>query len=551
LLRFSKVDLNQECYSGYSFQHNQMRYAQSDSQGLWNKAPIAALAVYLLWACILGFRSPGMNYDEAVFLNGAVQVLQSGQEPSFAHDPWSWGTAFGRRWPIMVLPYAGALREYLALIPFGIFGPNYYTARGLMALLGAFGIWGVSILVRSQFGIEAAALVSWILAVHPAYLALTIYDQGGVAEWMVPQAVFAIALAHYLKTRTSLAAFWLGAAMGFGAWSRANFVWLLGSALLAGMIVLRKRMLIRGRDLAILVIGGILGGAPLLWYEIQSHGATLAFRSTNSQSLLSLAGHRFNLLSQTFLYDSEHRAIWTEFPMPLWQKVFFSSLVVVALLVCLTGPEIRKPARMAALIFLALLACMLSSRLNISDHHLIALVPIAALLVVVTGQECCRRWPASRRLAAAIAGIYLVSALYWNVTAARQTRLTGGIGIWSNAIDSVRSYLQQNYPGRRIKVLDWGFQNSLFVLSNAKLATTELFWGATVEGSGLGKLWKDEIAPGDVYLLHAPSLAQFPEAAQGLSRALTASALAVRRAQFTQNSGAGYAEVIEIVASSR
>ena len=43
--------------------------------------------------------------------------------------------------------------------------------------------------------------------------------------------------------------------------------------------------------------------------------------------------------------------------------------------------ERREQLRAAALVlplFLFLLACMLFSRLNISDHHLIALVPIAA-----------------------------------------------------------------------------------------------------------------------------------------------------------------------------
>jgi hypothetical protein len=527
-----------------------MSAAQFNSQWLWNKGPIAALAVYLLCACILGFRSPGLDYDEAIFFNGAVQVLNSGQEPTFAHDPWSWGTAFRRRWPIMVLPYVGAVREYLALVPFAIFGPNYYTARILTALLGAFGIWGMSVLIRSQFGIQAAVIVSWILAVHPAYLALTVYDQGGVAEWMVPLALLSIAFAKYMSTGTALGAFWAGAAMGFGVWSRANIAWLLGSVLLAGVIVLGKRILIPWRDLAGMAMGGIIGGAALLWYEIRSRGATFAFmRSTNQESLLSLAGHRFLLMSQTFLYDSEHRYMWGGRALPLWQTLLFSSVVVFALGVCLLGSGIRKPARMAAVIFVALLACMLSSRLNISDHHLIALVPIAALLVVVAAQECCRRWPIARVVAGAIAVIYFTSALYWNLTAARQMRLTGGVGIWSNAIDSVCGYLQKSYPGRRIKVLDWGFQNSFFVLSNAKLASTEIFWGATVERSGSGKLWSDEVTPGDIYVLHSPGLVQFPEAGQGLARALTASALPVRRTEFRQNSGAGYAEVLEIVAS--
>ena len=76
-----------------------------------------------------------MYYDEAIFLNGAVQVLSSGQEPSFAHDPWSWVTILGRRWPIMVMPYIGPMRDYLALLPFSLFGPNYLSAPSDLRVL--------------------------------------------------------------------------------------------------------------------------------------------------------------------------------------------------------------------------------------------------------------------------------------------------------------------------------------------------------------------------------------------------------------------------------
>src|SRR5262249_28926391 len=161
------------------------------------------------------------------------------QEPTFAHDPWSWLTLFGRRWPVMVLPYVGAIRDYLALMPFAIFGPSYYSARIPTALVGAFGIWSLSILARDQIGAKAAALVSLVLSIPPAYLALSIFDLGA-AEWIIPFGVLSITSARFLRSPTARRAFWLGVAMGFGLWSRANIAWLLGSAILAAAIVLRK-----------------------------------------------------------------------------------------------------------------------------------------------------------------------------------------------------------------------------------------------------------------------------------------------------------------------
>src|SRR3954468_5207147 len=114
-----------------------MNPAERDSVP-WNIARHAAIVLFLLCACGLGFRSPGLHYDEAIFLNGAIHA-GSTQEPPFTHDPSSWVTILGRRWPIMVLPYVGPLRSYLALAPFALFGANYYMARILTTLLGALG----------------------------------------------------------------------------------------------------------------------------------------------------------------------------------------------------------------------------------------------------------------------------------------------------------------------------------------------------------------------------------------------------------------------------
>src|SRR5204862_7639329 len=98
-------------------------------------------------------------------------------------------------------------------------------------------------------------------------------------------------------------------------------------------------------------------------------------------------------------------------PLPMWQALLFSSVIATSLYVCLRS--LGAFGRVAALTFLFMLGCMLLSRLNIAEHHLIALVPIAAILVVIASQYVCRRWRSARYLIAAIAVIYLVSALHW------------------------------------------------------------------------------------------------------------------------------------------
>jgi hypothetical protein len=114
---------------------------------LWNRARLGAAAAFVLCAFLLGFRSPGLSHDEAAGLTGAVRMLTPGQA-SFPHDPASGFTFAGRWWPLMATPDRGPLRGYLSLLPFAAYGANYSTVRLLAALLGAFGIWGFSILTR-------------------------------------------------------------------------------------------------------------------------------------------------------------------------------------------------------------------------------------------------------------------------------------------------------------------------------------------------------------------------------------------------------------------
>jgi len=530
-----------------------MNSAPPDVDRLWNRARIAAIAVYLLSALGLGLQSPGMHYDEAIYFNSAVHLLTSRQPPPFAIQPWSWITVADRQWPIMVLPYAGPLRSYLALGPFAMFGANNWSARMVTVFMGALGIWGFSVLIRDQLNPAAGALTAALLAVNPAYLSSTIYDLGAVTEWMAPFGLASVALASYLRRKTAYAAFWLGLAIGTAVWTRANLVWLFAAIALSGILVLGKQMFLPLREILALCAGGLLGLAPLLWYEIRSGGGTFAFMqfTRNEKPLSFLLQKRAGMFAQMLLSDSEHRVAWNGPEMPLWQMILFPTLVGIGLWVCLRHDSPKQHIkRMLGLTFVLLATYMFCSRFNIAEHHLIALLPLSVLMVALAAQDSLQRWRIARYPVAIVLVVYLLCATQWNMAAAHRFRSGGGAEAWSDAIHSVSDYLGRNCVGRKIKVLDWGLHNSLFVLSNGKITPSELFWGATVERSGSGKKWTEEIVPGDVYVLHAPELMVFWEATEGFGRALAKSGHSYRSTLFSQKSACPFAEVVEILADA-
>ena len=243
--------------------------------------------------------------------------------------------------------------------------------------------------------------------------------------------------------------------------------------------------------------------------------------------------------------------MWGGPQMPLWQRILFPTVVAVSAYASLYWTVAKKrpapPRRCLALIFLLLFGYMFWSRLYIAEHHLIALLPIATVMVVLTARDSWLRWPIGRYLVVLLAFVYLASAVKWNLMAANEIRLTGGVDAWSNAITSVSSYLQRNCAGRRVKVLDWWLENGLFVLSAGQTVGLELFPGATLEHTGLGKPWTDEIAPGNVYVLRSSELMPVPDARKGFIRAMAMSALPVRRTDFPQKQGSPYAQVFEVL----
>ena len=200
----------------------------------------AAVLVYLVIAGALIAAGPGPNYDEALFQVGAVQMLNSREAPAII-QPSRWLPFAGRSWPVMIMPYAGAASFYLLLPVFAVFGPGLVAARVAVAVLAAFGLWGLGRLVGVATGPKAAAAVVLALAVHPGFLSNTAFNDSGFAYWMAAIGAAGLALRKYLERRTATWAVVVGLACGLGVWTRLNFAWLIGGIVLGVLVAFGRR----------------------------------------------------------------------------------------------------------------------------------------------------------------------------------------------------------------------------------------------------------------------------------------------------------------------
>src|SRR5947209_12704102 len=143
-----------------------------------------ALALYFLSGTTLILLNPGFQYDEALQALGSVHMMNSPAELTLPHDPDTWLCAPGRCFPLMTVRYTGAIKEYLCLPLFMMFGTYAQIVRLVSMLLGAVGIFGIGKLLAQEIGRWPAAVATVAIAVNPSYLDMKVYDNGTVAAVM-------------------------------------------------------------------------------------------------------------------------------------------------------------------------------------------------------------------------------------------------------------------------------------------------------------------------------------------------------------------------------
>jgi hypothetical protein len=346
----------------------------------------------------------------------------------------------------------------------------------------------------------------------------------------------------------------VGACAGFGLWSRANFAWLIAAGALSVLLTFGRKLRIPFAQLGAAMVGGIVGAFPFLVYQVLSRGGTWEATSilSSQDTLRTRLFSRAVLFAESLITDREHRAMWGTATMPAWQQWTFVSILAASCIACLLPLMNRdregaaKPGsqagHLATLTLLFLTAVLFLSRMDIAEHHLVAALPLAVSTVAIACSAT-----RSRVVPIIVAALYVSSAAYWQSAAIRGLATTGGTGPWSDATYELTNVLNRDFAGKEIKILGWGFEHNLYVLSDATLKLRELFWSATDEKSGVGDSWRDEIRKGGVFLVPGPENRQWPDSTAPFLAALDSYPVHLTKSlNVAQRSGATYAQILEI-----
>jgi 4-amino-4-deoxy-L-arabinose transferase-like glycosyltransferase len=394
--------------------------------------------------------------------------------------------------PLMMMSYVGALKSWIYLPVFALFGTGVWSVRVPMLLAGAVGVWLFYLFLRRVAGERAAVAGCALLAVDASYLLTATFDWGPVALQHLLVVGGLVLLARFWQQRQewALAAGFL--VFGLALWDKASAIWSLAGLALGSVAVLPReiRQALTARRGAVAALAFILGAMPLIAYNVRSRAQT--FHDTVARETGGI-GPKARVLMRTadgsllfgWLLDGDAPAPHPSEPHTALERVSAagasltgnpkSNLMLYAfgaalLLAPLASGHDRRAILFALIAMAAIWTQMeLTSNAGAGAHHAILLWPLPQMVIAVSFAAASRRLGrAGKPALAATLAILMTSQLAvlneYRVLMARN----GGAVNWTDAIDSLSSYLW-TAPAREMYCVDWGLLAGLHLLSRGRL----------------------------------------------------------------------------------
>ena len=470
--------------------------------------------------------APGLFYDEAIYGGLPHDFLTGHAGP---HMPGvSTTEIFGGPFPIFVQPYLGALKCWLVIPIFKIFGSTLAVLRGANLFFSATALLIFMVWTWRLLGLAEALLAGLLLAADPAFFFLGVLDWGSLLPSLLCRfGGFLLVLLAWRRQQAgwALAA---GIVLGLGCFNKIDFGVLLAGTALAAACVYGKPFitLVRAQPRIILsaALGFLIGAGPVLAIfrvilqavfssNAPHHPDELAEKLHTWRAMFD-GSYFYRLMDAGGLFDKMYQV-----PAPVWTPFGFVVLSAVLILIADVMVSAKEnPARRTKIflllsgVFVTLGVLILPGAVRI--HHTTLVYPFPHLLVAAAGvalwrhpwKNCLRRRTGCGLLLAWL-GLLVIAQFSAIVRTQHLIRATGGRGWWSNAVMKF-SEATPPQPGLVVSSLDWGFNEQLeFFAAGPRLE--EPFWQAAFGGQP--ELPRD---PNHIYLAHPPAFSLSPLGAQ-------------------------------------
>ena len=521
---------------------------------------------------------PGPNYDEAIEAQPAVQFLQN--LPVEAHRE-AVIHILGKRLPLMIVDYVGALNTYILLIFFKLGGISVPVMRLWPILVWAVILWLTWRLGEKLMGWRAGLLAAMLLAVQPSFI---FFMRQGIYVTNTTIALMLgiwLVLWRWIETAKPHWA-WLAAFMvGLGLWAKFIMLWpVVATALIFPVIWIfrnafgltpapdfRLRSLLSPRVWGPALLAFLIGISPLLLFNLQT-GATLQhFAHTLNKSYYGVENRAYlaNLMerwSQMRHYlRGDH--FWylggISADVMAWPAFLMAFFILLMLFVW----QWRRPRERALIlrglgIYLFFILLLVQTPLTPTAlwyTHLAMFSPVLALAIAMGWEALFRQfrgyWP--HLLAALFVLILSSSGLRADVGYHRALAETGGLADHSDALYRLTDELLARNISSPYAV-DWGFEAPIILISQGRINPVGVFNYEPFDRPNDAFLERIRLLlqdPHTTFLLHAPERTNFPGRREALQALAAEMGVQLERvAVISERSGAPHSEIWGISATS-
>jgi 4-amino-4-deoxy-L-arabinose transferase-like glycosyltransferase len=252
-----------------------------------------ALGLYLFFS-LTYLTLPGPQYDETNFVNAAM-----GKEHA-AFCLWE-PEIFGRRLPLMIMSYIGAVKPALYAPIFKLFGGNATTVRLPVVVVGFFTLLISYALFRRMFDRRTAVISLLLFATDPTFIFGNKLDWGPVSLMLFLEMASLYFVWRWIEEGNRRFLAIAGLLLGLGLYNKIIFGWFLAALFTSLLLFFRDdlRQLLRPRQLACFVPAFVLGCLPLIAFNIHVPMGTFKHRTHFSSLDIQTLRMRYYLFRGT------------------------------------------------------------------------------------------------------------------------------------------------------------------------------------------------------------------------------------------------------------
>ena len=433
---------------------------------------------------------PGLYYDEAVFA-GMAKDFVTGQIHGQHMPDHETIMLSGRPFPLFVQTYLGALKSWMLIPGFQIFGSTFAVLRGSNIFWQLIALLFLMLAARRWFGPGTAIIAGALLALDPTYFFVSTLDWGVAAPSFVCRcACFYFAIC-WNQNRKIWHAFLAGLFAGLGFFNKADFIVFLFAITLAALLCYWRPLLAAIREhsvsVALAFLGFAAGAGPMLIRIPRMFALTISGPHPNApgefgvklKTLMSMydGSHFYRLMNVGGVFERMYDSV-------AGTRHFFGVALLIA---CLAFAGVAKSVeRRRATTFLILSAVLITLGVfalpdAVRIHHAVLVYPlphlILAALIVTFWKMRIGREKLDYAIAALIA-IVVVDLMAGELHVIHRTeqfiQQIGGRGRWSESLNQFCQEVSER-SDLTIVSLDWGFNEQLIFLTNAP-RLSEPFW---------------------------------------------------------------------------